>query len=396
MKHRRIESVITLAVLLIVNFFTMLWLQGRPFATVWANGLNAPATAPLAAANIPLTFSYQGTLRDAKGNLLNGAFNLKLNLYKEVTGGSALHTESFSNVNVRAGIFSVVVGDATAIAPTVFDNYPLYLGISVNQDPEMLPRQRLHPVPFAMQSTSAQTAVTAKNLVQGGGVPNLVTLGTGGLSEIAFAPNSGKISDDASGLTLHGGINPSVKTAGNLAVGGDLSVAGDWSVSAILDKGDSNGGANVRSTYPISITRYVVEAPDNGASPDTVRLDDTILTALCQDEDGCKVNLYMRDWDPARKPGLLAGAGPYRWSLAAPVNGQRDWDMRTWGSETPGSGMDGNGVVNHLINIYSACYLVDGEYVNAVHTDNVLGFGLLNWHGAYDSVNMTCVLIIED
>lgn len=395
MKQRRVEFLLMLAVLLAVNAFMLLWLQAYPIPAAWASALGAPVAA-LQAASIPSTFSYQGTLRDNGGNLINGTVNLTLKLYNVVTGGTALYTEDFTNVNVRAGVFSVVVGDATPIPASVFTNFPLYLGISVNQDAEMLPRQRLHPVPYAMQATTAQTAVTANNLVQGGGVPNLVTIGAGGVSEIAFAPNGGKVTNDANGLTLNGGANKSVTTAGALTVGGDLAVTGSWSVAAILDKGDSNGGANQHSTYPVSINRYVVESPDNAASPDTVPLDDALLTQLCQDQDGCKVYLYMRDWDPARKPGLLAGSsGPYRLSLAAPANGQREWDMRDLAANFYG-GTDSNGAVNQGINLLNACYFTDGEYVNGQGSDSKLGFGLLNWFGAFDSTAMMCVLIIED
>ncbi len=395
MKQRRIEFFLMLAVLLIVNTFALFWLQGRPFATAWATELGAAASAPAAAVTIPRTFSYQGTLRDANGALLDGTVNLTLKLYAAVTGGSPLHTEAFANVNVRNGLFNVVVGDATPIATTVFDNYPLYLGLSVNQDAELLPRQRLHPVPYAMQANSAQTAVTANNLVQGGGVPNLVTLGAAGASEIGFAPNGGKITNSAGGLTLSGGTNSGVTIAG------DLTVNGTWNAGAIRDIGDSNGGANVRSTYPVNISRYVVEAPDNSTSPDTVPVDDAILTEFCQDEDGCQVSLYMRNWDAAHEGGLLAGVGPFRVSLAPSVNNQpRQWAVYEPMGVGPVTGFDKDGSVGHLMNIYNSCFFTDGEHNNGGGSDGALGFGLLNWYGAFsgtlDSVNMTCVLIIED
>jgi len=402
MKKRHIESFLIVALLATVNIFALLWLQGRPISTVLANGLAAPAAAPQAV-TIPTTFSYQGTLRDANGDLINGTVNLTLKIHTAVTGGNAVHSESYTNVNVRNGLFNVVVGDAKPIAPTVFDNYPLYLGLSVNQDPEMLPRQRLHPVPYAMQSSSAQTAVTANNLAAGGGVPNLVTLGTAGASEIGFAPNGGKITNSAGGLTLNGGANPKVSTAGALAVGGDLTVDGSWNAGAIHDIGDSNdftGDSNVRSTYPVSINRYVVEAPDNGASPDTVKVDDTILTQFCQDEDGCSVSLYMRDWDVAHEGGLLAGAGPFRMSLATEAGGKRQWAIYDTTGNVPTLGFDKDGSVGHLMNVFNSCYFTDGEHNNAAGSDGAIGFGLLNWFGAfsgaYDSTNMTCVLIIED
>jgi hypothetical protein len=394
MNVRRGDLVILFLAALVVNWVgTMWWLSGGSLRTAWASG--AAQVAPQAvdgvqaAAAIPRTFSYQGTLRDKDGKLLNGSFKITLKLYNVVTGGSALYTEVFDPVVVRSGVFSVVVGDkaGNTIPANLFDNAQLFLGISVGADSELLPRQRLHPVPWAMQASTALNAATANNLVQGGGVPGIVTLGAGGAKEIAFAGGT-KITDSPAGTTISG-------AAGAVAISGDLTVNGDWSAGAILDKGDSNGGQNQRSTYPVNINRYVVEAPDNGASPDTVPLDDAILTDFCQDADGCTVSLYMRDWDPASEPGLLAGVGPSRLSLAPVANGKRQWDLRDVASNFAG-GTDNNGAVNHAMNIYNACLFTDGEYVNAQGSDSKLGFGLLNWAGAFDSVKMTCVLIIED
>jgi len=364
------------------TLFTAWVLSGNALGVAGASSLNQNAIGPAAA--IPTSFSYQGTLRDAGGNLVNGTVNLSLRLYGVVTGGNPLYSEDFANVNVRSGLFTVIVGDAQALPASVFNTFPLYIGIKVNNDAEMLPRQRLHPVPYAMQSASAQNAVTADNLAPGGGVPGSVTFGTGGAKAINF-PDGGKITDSASGMTLSGG-----------GANKTVTVDGGWNASATLDHGDSNGGPNVTTTYPVSMNRYVVEAPDNGASPDTVPIDDTILTNFCADADGCSVSLYMRHWDPANSPGLLAGVGPQRMALAASVNGKRQWSIHNALSQGI-LGTDNDGAIAHLINIYNACFLTDGEYVNGQEQgDNKPGFGLLNWRGAYDSTTMTCVLIIED
>jgi len=125
-----------------------------------ASGTAKPVAA-LDIANIPRAFSYQGTLRLADGSLANGSYNVTLRIYTTVTGGSAIHTESFTNTVARNGAFSVVMGDATPISTTVFDNANLYLGITVAPDAEMLPRQRLFPVPWAMQAAQAAQAVQA-------------------------------------------------------------------------------------------------------------------------------------------------------------------------------------------------------------------------------------------
>lgn len=387
MKQRRIESLVILAVLLIVNFFTLLWLQGQPFTTAWASRL--AQTGGAAGVNaIPSTFSYQGTLRMVNGSLANGNFALRLRIYDQPIGGNTLHDETFNSVVVRDGLFTVVVGDAgTPLGATVFNNAQLYLGITVNTDSELTPRQRIHPVPWAMQASTALSAVTANTLAQGGGVPGSVAFGAGGAKEIAF-PDGGKITDSATGMTISGG-------GANKAV----TIDGNWNAGAILDKGDSNGSANQRSTYPVNIRRYVVEAPDNSTSPDTVPVDDAILTDFCQDEDGCSVWLYMRDWNPGSAPGLLAGSGPFRMSLAAPVNNRREWQIFNENPTGLGAGTlgtDNDNAVTHALNIYNDCFLTDGEYINGQGSDGNPGFGLLNWHTTYTSVNMTCVLILED
>lgn len=147
--------------LLIVVSLVVAWLiQRGSDATARASGL-ANVVAASNVATIPTAFSYQGSLRLADGNLATGSYTITLKIYDAVTGGTALHSETFGNVVVRNGNFSVVVGDATPVNPAVFDNANLYIGVTVAPDPEMLPRQRLYPVPWAMQAGQAQTATTA-------------------------------------------------------------------------------------------------------------------------------------------------------------------------------------------------------------------------------------------
>jgi hypothetical protein len=388
MNARRLKlSAVFVAMLLCNTLFTAWVLSGNAPSVAGASPLNQNAAAA-AATTIPTAFSYQGTLRDANGNLVNGTVNLSLRLYGVVTGGTPLYTEDFTNVNVRSGLFTVIVGDAKVLPASVFNTFPLYLGIKVNNDAEMLPRQRLHPVPYAMQATSAQNAATANNLVPGGGVPNLVTLGANGASEIDFGAG-GKVTSDATGLTLTGGAGKPV------TVGGNLVVSGDWKVMTFHEVGDSHGTANQRLDYQTSIQPYVVEAKDGGTSPYTVPLSKTILLDYCADDDGCTVSLYMRNWD-GNSTDLLSGIGPYRLALAHNLNGQ---NQRQWSIQDPNGngtvGYDRNNSPDPIMGWQNACFLTDGEVVNGSGSDNQEGFGLLNWYGTWPGP-MTCVLIIED
>lgn len=410
MNHQRIrsrmQSLGIVAALLAVNFFTTVWLQGQTISTAWASVLGqdaAPQTVTAAGvAAIPNSFSYQGVLRNADGSLANGPFRITLRIYKDLVGGNSLHAETFDPV-VRDGLFSVVIGDqqGNPLAATIFNNAPLYIGLTIDPDPnEMLPRQRLHPVPWAMQASTALTAVTANNLAPGGGVPGLVTLGAGGAQEITFA-SGGRITASDGGITISS--SDALKP---------VTINGNWSVNAIHEIGDSNSGPIPieRQDYAVSMQRYVVEAKDNGTSPDTVPVSMDRLNNLCADEDGCLVTLGMRDYAIAIAPGLMATVGPYRFSLASANstdinNPGRYWTARSQNGEAAfGSALnlknaDGNGAIEHILRAWD-CIFTDGQYNNGASQGDApdSGFNLLNWYGAggFDNADTVCVLIIDD
>ena len=122
-----------------------------------------PVRAAPTEQTVPDTISYQGTLRDSEGNLITGTRTMTFRIYTLVVGGSAEYEKTFTNVQVRDGIFNVVLdGLPAALFET---STPLYIGVTVSPDPlEMTPRQRLHPVP---QAHHAATAGTATTLVDG-------------------------------------------------------------------------------------------------------------------------------------------------------------------------------------------------------------------------------------
>lgn len=87
----------------------------------------------------------QGSLTDASGNPLDGFYNIRFCLYDVPTGGTAL-CEDTNLVTVDKGLFySEIWGNC----PGVMDGQQLYLGIKVEDDPEMTPRQGIYAVPYA-------------------------------------------------------------------------------------------------------------------------------------------------------------------------------------------------------------------------------------------------------
>lgn len=216
MNDRRLK----VTLLFVLTLMLTAMMQSSHDATAYASGL-ASVSAETAVANIPNAFSYQGTLRRANGDLANGAFTIILNIYDVVTGGTALHSETFPNVVVRNGNFGVVVGDAAALPAGLFDNANLYIGLTVAPDAEMLPRQRLFPVPWAMQADAAKTAISAQtaNQLLNNTATNLI-LNRGADNNVALAINSSAASYGA-GMTM-------ANSTGNATFGMYVGADGNW------------------------------------------------------------------------------------------------------------------------------------------------------------------------
>lgn len=95
--------------------------------------------------------SYQGQLTDNAGSTVpDGNYQMTFRLYDEVddTVGNALWTEN-QTVAVSGGLFNVTLGEVTDIDTSTFAQ-KLWLGVEVEGDGEMTPRQELTGAPFAM------------------------------------------------------------------------------------------------------------------------------------------------------------------------------------------------------------------------------------------------------
>lgn len=128
---------------------------------LWAAGeASRPAAQDAPAITIPSSFNYQGLLRDPQGNLMNGPHKVRVSLWTEVQSGAELFFEEFPTVSVRDGLFNVVLGSTKPMPPAIFQNtMPLFVGVSVDDGAELLPRQRIHPVPWALLAERATTLV---------------------------------------------------------------------------------------------------------------------------------------------------------------------------------------------------------------------------------------------
>lgn len=130
-------------------------------------GFFAPQPAPVVqttvfTGTVPSIVSYQGILRDAEGNPLSGIHQMRFRIYADVTAPTteALWTEEHSQVTVRDGQFTVLLGDLEPIPAAIFQSADRFIGITVDAQDEMVPRQRFAAVPYAMAAAGA-TYLTA-------------------------------------------------------------------------------------------------------------------------------------------------------------------------------------------------------------------------------------------
>ncbi len=88
-----------------------------------------------AAQTVPYKITFQGRLTDAAGNIKpDGLYNMKIRLFSTLAGGTALGEEVRDGgyrVQVKNGLFSILIGDNSLLAPSAFTNYPLYIELEL-------------------------------------------------------------------------------------------------------------------------------------------------------------------------------------------------------------------------------------------------------------------------
>jgi hypothetical protein len=144
---------------------------------LWAQTAGAlPLPGDLNAPDAPSTgtIAYQGRLADANGNPLTSTVNMEFRLYNAATGGVYIWEEFWTGANsvqVSDGLFNVMLGSIEPIPQSVVTgNNSLWLGITVGNDDEMLPRVQLGSVPFAVQALTVPDGSVTTNKISDGAV----------------------------------------------------------------------------------------------------------------------------------------------------------------------------------------------------------------------------------
>ena len=108
-------------------------------------------------AAVPSEINYQGLITDSDGDPIASASNsVAVNLYQVETGGTAIYTQSFTQVASDAnGIYSIQIGGAS-LQSVLEANNELWLELIINEE-TLSPRQEINSVPYALVAKSAES-----------------------------------------------------------------------------------------------------------------------------------------------------------------------------------------------------------------------------------------------
>lgn len=176
---------------------------------------SAPGKAAVLGGTIPQTMNYQGFLRDPDGSLTTGSYTITARIYDQAAGGTKSYQTTVPNVTVRDGLFNIVLGDAPPLPDAALSEAPRYIGIDLNDGAgELIPRQRLHAVPWAFTATTASTATTLVDDAPAQRVQGLYSSGNVG---IGIGPR-----DDRSKLSLYGWQSNGISATLQIQGGGGM------------------------------------------------------------------------------------------------------------------------------------------------------------------------------
>jgi|GEM_PF-5985390 hypothetical protein len=177
--------------------------------------------------------SFQARLTDTSDTPITTPTDVRFTLYNDLTAsGAALLWQELKYIDPdQDGIFSTLLGDSTSIADSVFsENTSLYLGVTVETDPEATPRQAIASVGYALNSETLQ------------GVP----LGTGATAPfVPYFDSTGKLSIAAASPEIYSSSGTFAITGQAITLSSDTGTNGDI---VIAPDGTGNLDINLSST----------------------------------------------------------------------------------------------------------------------------------------------------
>ena len=119
-------------------------------------------------AQAPSTITYQGRLTSAAGDPIISSQQVTFTIYPTPTSPTVLWTEILLVSPDAQGVFTAVLGTVTPLQGTLFNGNNRYITLKIEDDNEMVPRQLLTSVPYAISTTNIPDgSVTSAKLETG-------------------------------------------------------------------------------------------------------------------------------------------------------------------------------------------------------------------------------------
>jgi hypothetical protein len=124
----------------------------------------------LLTAQVPQLINYQGFLKESNGQPTDGTVNLVFRIFDAKQSGSQLWSETHSNVEVKSGVFNVLLGGITSFSQNVFrESGERFLEIAVNSN-TLSERFKITSVAYAIRAECADNV--ADNAVSSATIQN--------------------------------------------------------------------------------------------------------------------------------------------------------------------------------------------------------------------------------
>ncbi len=132
-------------------------------------------------ARVPQLLNYQGQLQTTSDSLITGTVQVAFAIYDAADGGSPLWTETHA-IQADGGRFAVLLGSIRAFPEGLFSGGDRYLALTVEDDSELAPRQRIVSSAYALHAAQADDVagrdVSPSSLTLSGGGAALDSTGS--------------------------------------------------------------------------------------------------------------------------------------------------------------------------------------------------------------------------
>ncbi len=162
----------------------------------------ALAVATPVIAQTPQLITYQGQLLDSTGSLVaDGPYAVLFQIYDDPFAGTVMWSSGIRQLEVAGGLMTYLLGDTVPLPHDLFANDTgLWLGVTVNPDPEMTPRQRLTTNAYAYHALRTDSAGIAEMVKDDAITSAMIVDGTIVTADLADnAVTSAKIADGTVG-----------------------------------------------------------------------------------------------------------------------------------------------------------------------------------------------------